>query len=345
MVFQKQEILIMRQIVSAALIFSLNIASVWAGELNKGLFSIGEPPAEIDGYAEYFLSLGFPEDGFTYLAYGDQKYFSLNRDIVLIDSFVQRDKPDNFIFTYDVTHRWPITRLNSEYIPTEIIKRYEDFHYDYPTEYAAKYVRGLGCFQDTPLRFGDINNDGTDEVVLFLANDIVLFSPDKERIVFSEQLSIDDWLSLEDTAEEPENKSLPAPPSYQYLSSMLMDAREYQPGYRGYSKLYFGDFDEDGNADILVWRKFYESYEQGSKTKGFKKLHDNFQHYERQSGADSSGEFNVQLTDVADIQQWLTASQLTWSKGYPSKSECAGKEGQLIPEMHDPLLNDPDVLK
>jgi hypothetical protein len=238
-----------------------------------------------------------------------------------------------------------LLRPSTEYIPPEVTKRYSDFHHEYPTEYAAKYVRGLGCFQDTPLRYGDINNDGTDEVVLFLANDIVLFSPDKERIIFSEQLSIDDWLSLEDTAEEPENKSLPAPPSYQYLSSMLMDVREYQPGYRGYSKLYFGDFDEDGNADILVWRKFYESYEQASKTKGFKKLHDNFQHYERQSGADSSGEFNVQVTDVADIQQWLTASQLTWSKGYPSKSECAGQEGQLIPEMHDPLLNDPDVLK
>jgi len=240
---------------------------------------------------------------------------------------------------------WALKRSGTEYIPNEVSKRYDDNYREYPKEYAAKYDRGLGCFQNTPLRYGDINSDGTDEIVLFLANDIVLFSPDKERIIFSERLSIADWLTLEETAQEPENKGIPGPPTYQYLSSMLMDDPTYQPGYRGYSKLYFDDFDEDGNADILVWRKFYESYEQASKTKGFKKLHDNFQHYERLNGTDSSGEFNVQVTDVADIQQWLTASQLTWSKGYPSKSECAGQEGQLIPEMHDPLLNDPDVLK
>jgi hypothetical protein len=44
------------------------------------------------------------------------------------------------------------------------------------------------------------------------------------------------------------------------------------------------------------------------------------------------------------VKGWLTAKQLTWKKGYPSKSECAGQEGQFIPEMHDVLLNDPDVL-
>ena len=45
------------------------------------------------------------------------------------------------------------------------------------------------------------------------------------------------------------------------------------------------------------------------------------------------------------IQSWLLAKNLTWQKGFLSKSECAGQEGQLIPEIHDPLLNDPDVLR
>lgn len=45
------------------------------------------------------------------------------------------------------------------------------------------------------------------------------------------------------------------------------------------------------------------------------------------------------------IKKWLTDNNLTWQKGFPSKSECKGQEGQLIPDMHDPLLNDPDVLK
>jgi hypothetical protein len=46
------------------------------------------------------------------------------------------------------------------------------------------------------------------------------------------------------------------------------------------------------------------------------------------------------------VKGWLTSNNLTWwKKGYPSKSECAGQEGQFIPEMHDPLLNDPEVMQ
>ncbi|HEX6549060.1 MAG TPA: hypothetical protein VF117_00115, partial [Gammaproteobacteria bacterium] len=58
-----------------------------------------------------------------------------------------------------------------------------------------------------------------------------------------------------------------------------------------------------------------------------------------------NGVYTKQSTDQAAIKGWLAAKSLTWQKGYPQTSECAGQTGQPIPEMVDPLLNDPDVLK
>jgi len=57
------------------------------------------------------------------------------------------------------------------------------------------------------------------------------------------------------------------------------------------------------------------------------------------------GQHKKQEVDEATMQNWLSTQQLTWQKGYPSKSESTGEENQLIPEMHDPLLNDPDLLQ
>jgi hypothetical protein len=91
-----------------------------------------------------------------------------------------------------------------------------------------------------------------------------------------------------------------------------------------------------------VWRKLYLSKLLSEPVAGFDKVSDTYYHYERKV----TGEYELK-TDTAPetIQGWLTSKNLTWQSGFPSKSECAGQEGQLIPEMHDPLLNDPDVLK
>jgi hypothetical protein len=59
----------------------------------------------------------------------------------------------------------------------------------------------------------------------------------------------------------------------------------------------------------------------------------------------TTGEYQKQPTDSATVKNWLTTRHLTWQKGYPSRSECPGQEGQLIPEMHDPLLNDAEVMQ
>ncbi|TCS40645.1 hypothetical protein [Reinekea marinisedimentorum] len=83
---------------------------------------------------------------------------------------------------------------------------------------------------------------------------------------------------------------------------------------------------------------------------GFSLIGQSFVHYERDLEAQwtstvVTGQYLPQETDEATIQSWLSDKALTWSKSYPSVSECEGEEGELIPEMHDPLLNDPDVLQ
>ena len=73
--------------------------------------------------------------------------------------------------------------------------------------------------------------------------------------------------------------------------------------------------------------------------KGFAKKDELLVHY-----ALVDGEYKKQSTSANTIKGWLATRQLTWQKGFPSQSECPGAEGKLIPELHDPLLNDPDVL-
>lgn len=130
-------------------------------------------------------------------------------------------------------------------------------------------------------------------------------------------------------------------PTAQYASLLHYENNSFAIGLRAYAKLYFGDFDKDGSPDILAWRKAYRSNPGTNPVKGFTKIEENLQHFKRSS----TGEYLPQDTSPEIIQNWLSAKNLTWQKGFPSKSECAGEEGRLIPEMHDPLLNDPDVLK
>jgi hypothetical protein len=206
----------------------------------------------------------------------------------------------------------------------------------------------LGCFGNHPLRYGDLDGDTTDEIVLFLGEDIVMFSPEQEAITFSQNLNVADWMSKEETSLWiiDFGKAGPLDDQHpQYQSSIVAftsaNYQSVQPAYRGYGKLYFGDFNSDGKRDIIVWRKIYESLLRGDSKKGFALKEDTYLHYEKPT----SGIYELIGTPVDSVSNWLASRGLTWQKGYPSKSECEGQEGQLIPEMHDPLLNDPDLLK
>jgi len=102
------------------------------------------------------------------------------------------------------------------------------------------------------------------------------------------------------------------------------------------------DFDANGKSDILIWRKLYESNLGDNPVKGFHLLGEGVFHYEKSA----AGEYVFKDDTESNVAKaWLTSNNLTWQKGFPSKSECEGQEGQLIPEMHDPLLNDPEVLR
>ncbi|WLD58842.1 hypothetical protein NFC81_03360 [Salinispirillum sp. LH 10-3-1] len=106
-------------------------------------------------------------------------------------------------------------------------------------------------------------------------------------------------------------------------------------------KMYMGDFDENGLPDILMWGKVYHSRMSDDPIKGFELVGQNWLHYSKTP----AGVYDIQDTDAETIRDWLSVKNLTWSQGYPRYSECEGEEGQLVPEWHDPLLNDPDVLQ
>lgn len=203
----------------------------------------------------------------------------------------------------------------------------------------------MGCMQRIPLRYGDINQDEKAELVILLANgysvDFVIFSTEKNKTIFAGKLDFNDAVKPEDVPEY----LLPEDPQKQYQYWLRSGAdldrgAAMRPALKSFAKLYFGQFDGDSYHDILMWRKLYESRLLSDPVRGFSKKEEVLVHYKL-----IDGEYKKQPTEPSVIQGWLNAKSLTWQKGYPSKSECPGQADQLIPEMHDPLLNDPDVLQ
>lgn len=219
------------------------------------------------------------------------------------------------------------------------------FNNTYVADGFRKTLDTMGCMQHTPLRYGDIDGDGVKELVVLLAQgysiDWLIFSPAKQKTIFASKLNIDDSII---TSQAP-STLLPwheDSKRYQYWMQTQVDSVSplFYPGLKAYAKLYFNDFDGDGAFDILVWRKMYESRLVGDPIAGYELKGELLGHYEL-----VEGEYRLQATSAETVKGWLTANQQSWSTGYPSKSECPGQEGQFIPEMHDPLLNDPDVLE
>lgn len=243
----------------------------------------------------------------------------------------------------DCASPWWTGRWNAEeFLEEPVLKRSKehglDESFSLPVNDDEKLA--LGCLTQNPLRYGDLTGDEKNELAIIFKNDIAVFSPERKKTIFAVMYSVPDWmpwaeliengLTLDNNTESP-----------QYGSRKLYDqTNSTSIAHRGYGKLYFGYFDGDSAYDILVWRKFYLSRLVKDPVKGFEKISDTYIHYKL-----VDGEYKKQPTEQAVVKGWLEAKNLTWQKGYPSKSECPGQEGQLIPEMHDPLLNDPDVLK
>jgi hypothetical protein len=273
--------------------------------------------------------------GFTNLGSGNI-YYSLGGDMK-IRSFDIAKKTD--------LGAWPINRSKDEYIESDFISRINNFQSDLSLGWTeSDSTTSLGCLGAYPLRYGDIDGDGHPELVLLLNDDFMVFSLANDEIVFSAPLKLDDWLDTSESQAFISHLGGAADAVPQYQSRIAADSlarmQVVLPGQRGYAKLYFGDFNGDGKPDIVVWRKFYVSLMQSDTTKGFKLVSDTYLLYSLENGV-----YAKQSTDQSAIKGWLAAKSLTWQKGYPQTSECADQAGKPIPEMDDPLLNDPDVLK
>ncbi len=254
-----------------------------------------------------------------------------------------------------VDANWLLNHWSHQIIAPEQQKAYDTFHMDYPpaTYQLGMVNKSIGCYASTPLRYGDIEGDGKNEMVLFLDNDMVVFSPEYQRIVFAQSLDASDWVDAGVTANAySRTREGVGPHAVQFLSSLAYfnDAEDIY-GNRVYSKLYLGDFDKDNNPDIVVWTKAYRSKLKSDPIPGFDPIRQNWYHFERDltaqadSPAGVTGEYLPQTTDEATIKTWLTDNALTWKEGYPDVSECTADAGKPIPEMSDPLLNDPEVLQ
>ena len=197
-----------------------------------------------------------------------------------------------------------------------------------------------GCLNKTLLRYGDVDENNTPELVITPDSTIIFFSPQQGKVIFSYHYQLNDEMSK----EQAELVFLPPyiDENPQYIAGSGQDelVRKMFPAQRSLSKIYIRDFNGDKNPDLILWRKMYRSNLRNNPAEGFHLLAESWTHYQL-----TNGEYIPQDTAPEVIRNWLTSANLTWSKGFPSISECPGEEGKLIPEMHDPLLNDPDVLK
>jgi hypothetical protein len=283
--------------------------------------------------------------GYLY-EYSPDKYYSLS-------------KTGNAIGVFDLTNindilsGWPLTRWEHLWIPKEKKQAYYDagmIDYVIGKPNIVSSNPGVGCLNNAPLRYGKLAEQ--EEILfLFLNDQMQIFSPMYQKVVFAEYYDNSDWET--EVSGNKRRQTLQFDSDDQYISMLVVGARDSAyPGVRSYAKLYVGDYDQDGNEDIVVWRKVFLSNKKSNSQKGFTFLRNEYAHFERDlvtqnnSEVGETGEYLPQDdTSEATVQGWLTTKNQTWQSGFPSKSECAGQEGQLIPEMHDPLLNDPDVLK
>lgn len=235
-----------------------------------------------------------------------------------------------------------ISEVRGEYLtmPEDSLSIVSDRLVIYSMDRDAESMNGIGCLQKSPFRYGDVTLDGYKELIFLLDGNLIVFSVVRGEVIFSAHYWMVDELSA--TRLEIDFPGAPEVGDPVFIAESGADVlvRRKIPAWRSASKFYFGDLDEDGRQDIVVWRKLYTSKINDGESQGFNANGQLLVHYKL-----NEGKYELQDTPAPTIRGWLLAGDLTWSDGFPAYSECLGEEGELIPEMHDPLLNDPDILQ
>lgn len=248
-------------------------------------------------------------------------------------------------FMSDMTSNyWEVQQISAPKTGLNVVSNARDY---FPTD------KQYGCLSLLPLRYGAITTNDSKDLLVLTGPNLFIFSTLLNKVVFSENWVASDEVSAEAMTSlkanlDSENLSYlyyeyaqfgEAAPQYIAQSGDDFKVKRLYPAWRSFAKLFFDDFNNDNKPDIIMWRKLYESRLTSDSVEGFITKGELSVHYSFIDGV-----YTIQETPPEKIQTWLTEKNLTWQKGYPSKSECAGQEGQLILEMHDPLLNDPEVL-
>ncbi|GGY59564.1 hypothetical protein GCM10011297_35090 [Bacterioplanes sanyensis] len=334
----------MKEMVLLALLLTVSPVGYSINDLEAGFLTREKPELRREIKSKYKTRPGYLYE------YERNKYYSLSKTGSAVGSYDLNDAGSQL-------KGWGIKRWPHLQVPPEINFAPGMTQNRQPT--LRPRSPSTGCLTQSPLRYGDLEGDGSNEVFLVLDDELIVFSPEYERIVFAMFIDASDWWQWDDhdwlrLYKEDHNGNTPPLEdqyhgnSHSWLGSAVQG--RFEPGVRAYSKLFTGDFDQDGNPDLIKWEKVYISNKK-TESIAWNKVRNSLTHYERDLATQKrlengvTGEYLPQITLDVVIEGWLRENELTWQQGFPSFSECPREEGKLIPEIHDPLLNDPDVLR
>ena len=218
-------------------------------------------------------------------------------------------------------------------------KTLNSLNLSYGGRYSTGSVEAYGCLQGYPLVTLDINNDEEKEL-LFLGGGGALYLPDEEVSAYT-HLSIFSGENFENnmlTIDIHEEKFLfnfdESGDVYQVVRDQVgqrLKGGEYdqqfvvgteknlRPGYRNFSKVFFGDFDEDGIYSLLVWNREYLSGLKSNVSDGFKLASEDFDIHHINGKKVVSSDFSRD-----DAMLVLDKYNLDWNKGFPNMNKCYG---------------------
>jgi len=152
-------------------------------------------------------------------------------------------KVKQLLETVEYSLDWPYQYISKEFLAQWDEREQEEGRYKF------NGINDGACIEERPM-YGDIDGDGHPEIVFFKWGKIDILSLHHKRLIFSEKIIQSDWIDphmIRDYHIGIEGA--------QYVAASGPDRYTYNPALRSYSKMYINDFDQDGNQDIVTWRK------------------------------------------------------------------------------------------